>query len=165
MWDPPAEHALSKLFSGLTEHAFFTTLGVADPPLIDYCSGLLSRFVRADDFNPLKGRPDATLNELFFEANRLPETGRVRHDLFRHIGDVALFWTGLFPEALQRNPIAWGPHAVLNYTQCGKRSYLTASRCDAEDSELLLRLSEQFELCATGLREVRRDWEQMQVGS
>jgi hypothetical protein len=90
---------------------------------------------------------------------------RPRHDLFRHIGDVALFWTGLFPEALQRNPIAWGPHAVLNYTQCGKRSYLTASRCDAEDSELLLRLSEQFELCATGLREVRRDWEQMQVGS
>ena len=48
MWEPPAEHPLRRLFAGLAEHAFFSRLGVADPPLIDYLSALLSRFVHVD---------------------------------------------------------------------------------------------------------------------
>lgn len=157
---------LKQLFSGLTEHTFLTRMGVADPPLIDYLAGMLSRFVHTDaiyQFRGSSGKPITELSELINEADTLPEGGHTRREFYRHIGDMALFWAGLFPEALERNPGGWGSYAVLNYTRCGKRSYLIASSYEGEqfsnESPILRRLSEQFELCATGLREVRRDWE------
>ena len=48
MWEPTVEHPLRRLFAGLAEHAFLSHLGVADPPMIDYLSSLLSRFVHFD---------------------------------------------------------------------------------------------------------------------
>ena len=54
--------------------------------------------------------------------------------------------------------------AFLDYCRQGKRAYAIAAEIQAgEDrpsSELLNRMSEQFELCAYGLREVRREWEE-----
>jgi histidyl-tRNA synthetase len=79
MWDPPAEHPLRRLFAGLAEHAFFSHLGVADPPLIDYVSSLLSRFVHADAVFRLRGdggRPLTELVDMLSEAGQLP-AGRV----------------------------------------------------------------------------------------
>ena len=47
----------------------------------------------------------------------------------------------------------------------GKRSYRIAARIepakeDAPDGEVLARLSDRFEMCCWGLREVRRMWEE-----
>ena len=47
-WDPPDGHPLRRMFAGLAEHAFFSHLGVADPPLTDYLSRLLTRFLHFD---------------------------------------------------------------------------------------------------------------------
>ena len=53
---------------------------------------------------------------------------------------------------------------MVNYTVQGKRGYLITSRLeeaehhDAE-ADLFRRLSDQFELCAVGLRKVREEWE------
>src|SRR5688572_9084876 len=105
MWEPPAEHPLRRLFAGLAEHAFLSHLGVADPPVIDYLSALLSRFVHTDALHRLRGagdRPLTDLAEMAAEAGQLPAGGRTRREYFRHIGDFALFWTGVYPEALDR---------------------------------------------------------------
>ena len=64
MWEPPADHPLRRLFAGLTEHTFLTRLGLADPPLIDYLSTLLSRFVHTDAVHRLKGQHGRPLQEL-----------------------------------------------------------------------------------------------------
>lgn len=167
MWEPTPDHPLRRMFAGYTEHAFFTRFGLADPPLIDYLSSLLTRFVHRDEIYRLRdghGRPITEIAAMLSEADGLPEGGRTRREYFRHIGDVSLFWTGLFPEAIERDRAGWGRHAVLNYTTFGKRSYLIASQADDErasdEAPVLRRLSEQFELCATGLREVRREWEE-----
>jgi hypothetical protein len=166
MWEPPIEHPLRRMFAGLTEHTFLTRFGIADPQLIDYLSTLLSRFVHADAiyrFRDTHGQPITELALMMSEANALPDGGATRREYYRHIGDLTLFWAGLFPESLERNTHAWGMYAVLNYTTCGKRSYFLASQYDDDrfrnEAPVLKRLSEQFELCATGLREVRRDWE------
>ena len=50
------------------------------------------------------------------------------------------------------------------YCAHGSRAYRVASRMEPHDSaqqssDLLGRLAERFELCALGLREVRREWE------
>jgi hypothetical protein len=161
MRDLAPEHPLSRTFAGLTEHAFLSRFGVADPPLIDYLSALLSRFVHVDTIHKLpdaEGQPLTDVAAMVAQANTLPEGGVTRREYFKHIGDVTLFWTGLFPETLERRADGWGKHAVINYTACGKRSYRIAATDDPQ-GPVLLRISDQFEICAVGLREVRRDWE------
>jgi hypothetical protein len=166
MWEPNPTHPLCRMFAGHTEQSFFSRFGIADPPLVDYLSTLLARFVHTDAIYRLRdaeGRPITELAAMLQEANTLPEGGRTRREFYRHIGDVSLFWTGLFPESLERRKESWGAYAMLNFTTCGKRSYLLASQYDDEsyrdEAPVLKRLSEQFELCATGLREARREWE------
>jgi hypothetical protein len=168
MWDPPPGHPLRRMFAGITEHAFLTTLGVADPPLIDYLSLLLSRFVHADAVYRLRDAEGKRLDELtgmVVEAEKLPAEGRTRREYHRHIGDFALFWSGVFPEAVNRMQTAPVKDHRVNFTALGKRSYYIASTFEGEvfqnEAPVLRRLSEQFELCAYGLREVRREWEEL----
>lgn len=169
MWNPPAEHPLRRMFAGLAEHAFFSHLGVADPPLIDYLSTLLSRFVHTDGVYRLRhqsGRPLTELTAMVVEAEQLPCGGRTRREYYRHIGDFALFWTGVFPEALNAVRSRHCKDHLIDYTVQGKRGYLLTSRFDEDDHRdadagLFRRLSDQFELCALGLRQVRAEWEDM----
>ena len=165
MWDPPAEHPLRRLFAGLAEHAFFSRLGVADPPLIDYLSELLSRFIHLDAVFKLRNAAGKTLEEvaaMLIEAEALPE-GRTRREVYRHIGDFTLFWTGVYPERLNRLRSALSKDHFIDYCEQGKRSYFIASTFAddpyREEAPVLRRLSEEFELCAYGLNQVRREWE------
>ena len=169
MWDAPDGHPLRRLFAGLAEHAFFSHLGVADPPLTDYLSTLLTRFVHFDAVYRLRneaGKPITELTEMVIEAEQLPAGGRTRREYYRHIGDFALFWTGLYPEAVERQRRRAVKDALVNYTVQGKRGYLITSRLEEQEhhdaeADLFRRLSEQFELCAVGLRKVREDWEEL----
>ena len=48
------DHPLRRLFAGLTEQTFIDTLGLGDPPLVDYLSALLSRFLHATVNMPIR---------------------------------------------------------------------------------------------------------------
>ena len=90
--------------------------------------------------------------------------GDARREVHRHIGDFTLFWVGVYPEALRRRQNATRRDHLIDYQAEGKRSYWIAStiETDTEKSapaEVLERLSRNFDLCAYGLREVRREWE------
>ncbi len=171
MWTPPPEHPLRQTFAGLAEHAFFSDLGVVDPPLIDYLSALLARFIHKDEvyrLRGLSGQPLTELGEMVTEAERLPPGGTTRCEYYRHIGDFALFWTGLFPEAVERQRLRTCKDSLVSYTAQGKRGYLLTSRMEEErhhDTEagLFLRLSEQFEVCAVGLRKVRAGLDELRT--
>jgi hypothetical protein len=168
MWELPNDHPLQRMFAGLAEHAFFSHLGVADPPLTDYLSSLLTRFLHFDAVYRLRngaGRPITELAEMVIEAEHLPAGGRTRLEYYRHIGDFALFWTGLYPEAVDRLRSRVCKDAMVSYTVQGKRGYLITSRLEEaehhdQEAGLFRRLSDQFELCAVGLRKVREEWEQ-----
>ena len=134
---------LAHFFSGVAEQTFQAELGVVDPPLVDYLSELLLRFVRQDLAVPrgVTGHRLSDLGEMLQEATfRLGEAQRKIHC---QIGDFALFWAGLFPEALR------APSQIESLEQ------------EAPSADLLQRLAERFELCAYGLREVRREWERL----
>ena len=161
-------HPLRTLFAGLTEHAFVAQMGIADPPLIDYISDLLARFLHMDNVFRLRdsaGRPITELAAMAMEAEALPPEGRTRREYHRHIGDFALYWSGLFPEAVDRFQRASTRDHLVNFTRLGKRSYRLASEADrshfADESAVLQRLGHDFELCALGLREVRHEWEEL----
>ncbi len=155
---------LQRFFVGLAEYTFQTHLGVADPRLVDYISELLIRFVRSEAVFKVRNLTGQQLGEI---AEMLPEAeqriGDARRAVHQHIGDFALFWTGLYPESLRPRRTEEVDRFV-NYCLHGKRAYAIASTIETDEDEaapgeVLHRLSEEFEMCAYGLREVRREWE------
>ena len=166
MWSPKPDHPLRRLFGGLTEHAFMQSLGLADPQLTDYLSELLSRFVSMNAVFRLRdadGRPLEEVAAMLVEAEGMPPEGRTRREYHRHIGDFTLFWTGVYPEALRRLRSVLVKDHFIDYCEQGKRSYYIASTFEEgpyrAEAPVLRRLSEEFELCAYGLNQVRREWE------
>jgi hypothetical protein len=161
---------LRRFFSGLTEYTFQTRLGVADPPLIDYLSDLLTRFVRSDVIYRVRDSRGKLLVQVADMLNEAEQRiGSARRDVHRHIGDFTLFWAGLYPESLSRKQSASDMDQLLDYWAQGKRAYWIASRIEVDDSstelsDILERLSYQFEMCAYGLREVRSEWERRDDG-
>lgn len=152
---------LFRYFAGITEQTFEARLGVADPPVIDYVTDLLVRFIRSDAVfrvrNP-SGQRLIKVADMFAEAEA--RIGNARREVHRHIGDFTLFWTGVYPETLEQAR----PDRVTDYQSHGKRAYFIASTIEAEEdanppAEVLERLSDMFDLCAYGLGEVRREWE------
>jgi hypothetical protein len=167
MITPPLHHPLRRMFAGVTEHAFQTSLGVADPPLTDYLAEILSRFTHADALFPLRdgqGRRLDEVGQMLAEAQKLPPEGRTAREAHRQVGDVTLFWTGLFPEALERLRSV-RKDAFIDYCLAGKHAYYVASSFDDDSADpapaVLRRLAEQFELCAYGLQQVRRELDAM----
>lgn len=164
---PKSPNTLRRFFSGLTECTFQSRLGVADPDLLDYISDLLVRFVRFDavcKIRDMTGRPLTEIAEMLYEAEQ--RVGDAKREVHRHIGDYALFWSGVYPESLRRRQSPPRMDFVLDYCQHGKRAYLIASSIETDEanernapSQVLERLSHEFELCVYGLREVRREWE------
>ena len=154
--------ALRRFFGGLIESTFQTELGVADPGLTDYLGDLLVRFSRWDAVFRLRTPDGARIEEV---AGMLTEAdareGRPRREGFRHAGDVALFYTGVYPERLRRRGTA---DALLNVASLGKAAYRTAAEQDPPeeaDAPVLLRLAEEFEVCGVGLGRVRAEWEKL----
>src|SRR4051794_10392207 len=164
-----ADHPLRRYFSGLAEHTFVEDLGVADPPLIDYLSELLSRFISMDAIHKFQasGRTLEQVAEMLLEAEAMPPEGRTYREVHRHIGDFTLFWTGVYPEALRRLKAALTKDSFIDYCEQGKRSYYIASTFEDEpynvEAPVLRRLSEGFELVAYGLTQVRREWERFRT--
>lgn len=156
---------LARFFSGVCEYVFESRLGVADPPLVDYLSHLMIRFARLDTVQRvrnLSGRPVVEVADMLTEAEG--RLGLAKRDVHRHIGDVTLFWTGVYPESLPKLRAVEKKDFFVDYCAQGKRAYYIASTIETDreedtPNEILQRLSHQFELCAYGLGEVRREWE------
>jgi hypothetical protein len=172
MWSLKPEHPLRRLFAGLTEHTFLNRLGVGDPALVDYLSALLSRFLHFDQIFRLRNAQGRRLEEvadMMLEAEAMPPGGRTRREVYRHIGDFTLFWTGVYPESLSRMQSVPRKDFFIDYCEQGKRSYYIASTFDEgeyrEEAPVLRRLSDEFELYAYGLNQVRREWERMRPGA
>ena len=160
---------LRDFFAGVAEYAFETRLGIADPPLVDYIAGLLTRFVSADSLyavRDLAGHRLEEVGEMLVEGGA--RVGDARREVHRHIGDFTLFWTGVYPEALRGAQTKVGHDRFVDYCTQGKRAYYIASMIpsDSEEvrSEVLERLSQEFELCAFGLNEARKEWERRDPG-
>jgi hypothetical protein len=156
---------LDRFFSGLSEFIFHSKLGVADVQLVDYLSDMMLRFVRVEALHRVRknnGRPATEVFQMLCEAEQ--RIGLARREVHRHIGDFTLFWSGMYPETLRKVKPERSRDGFLDYCHQGKRAYAIAAKIQAgEDrpsSDLLNRLSEHFELCAYGLREVRREWEE-----
>ena len=157
--------AVQHFFSGLAEYVFQTQLGVADPPLVDYVSDLICRFVRWDALFAVRDWRDAPCTRSWRWWRR-PSSGRAM------LGEWFIATSGILRCsgwacirmrcencAVRTRKIAW---SITVPKASEPTSWPARSTTDSEDdppADLLQRLSVQFELCALGLRQVRRQWE------
>ena len=166
---PSYDHqALERMFAGLVEQAFCVEVGVCDPKLNDYLVAMLVDFTHVDRLYAIRDARGRQLNQItemlaVLEEERGAESQVHRRRIYRHIGDFALFWAGVYPEGLSRNRRAVSADWLIDYVDHGKNSYGIAASLFDEDSQppssLLRRLGEEFEICAHGLGLVRRGWE------
>lgn len=156
--------SLNRFFVGLSEYVFHSKLGVVDTQLVDYVSQLLVRFTRIEGVQRVRlldGQPATEVVAMVAEAEQ--RLGEAKREVHRHIGDYTLFWSGLYPEALRQMQSKHTGDQFINYCAQGKRAYRIASSIKGDErttpNALLRRMSEEFDLCAYGLREIRREWE------
>jgi hypothetical protein len=170
----PLNHPLRRLFGTLTEKSFAEHLGWPDLKVTDYVSNLLVEFTHTDQLYKIQDKHGRTVDSvvgLLFESEVLLEAqslGR-EQEVHRHIGDFTLFMAGLFPEYLRRLKSAsmiYHQDFLVDYVKTGKRSYGIVATYggsnDDHESPLFRKLSENFELCVTGLGFVRNDLDRMQ---
>lgn len=168
MQEIPTNHPLRRFFVGAVEDAFYARLGLCDPALTAYLAELLVSFTRMDRLDTIRRVKGKGLDQVArmlavtLDENLASENERDRA-AYRHIGDHALFWTGLYPEQLKR-VCCDSPDLLLEYVGQGKRCYAIVSELSTEDSEppssLFQHLSEDFESCVFGLGLVRRQIEE-----
>jgi hypothetical protein len=169
----PARHPLRQLFGSLTEKSFTEHLGWPDLNVTSYVSNLLVDFTRTDQLYKIRNRQDKpveTVVDLLFESEVLLEAQSLdrEREVHQHIGDFTLFMAGLFPEYLRRLKTAsaiYHKDFLVDYVKTGKRSYgIVAQMADSpspDEPPLFKKLSDNFELCVTGLGFVRSDLDRM----
>ncbi|MFZ0631854.1 MAG: hypothetical protein WA399_04350 [Acidobacteriaceae bacterium] len=163
-------HPLRQLFHEVVAGCYSRYSGITDPELTTYVGDLLTEFSESENLYRIKdaeGRPLTALQAMidasdpvFGGAASFDEERAKR----RHIGDYALFATGMYPETAQ----LWrhtGEAGVAELIRTGKESYYIVSTFDLfeyrDEAPLFARLSEEFERCMHGLAKVREELDKM----
>ncbi len=147
-------HPLRRLFLTLTERGMVQQV-YRDAQTSRYLADLLIEFVYWENMNRItsdEGRRLETLVEMMAQgsAQMLPGMRRAH---FKHIGDLALFHLGLFPEHLTYGRRLLGP---AYYAAQGRRSYSIAAESEYDRETIVLRkLSEHFQECVATLNWVQ----------
>lgn len=169
----PPRHPLRQLFGALTEKSFTEHLGWPDVNVTAYLSNLLVDFASTDQLYKVRdrqGKPLDTVVELLYESEVLcgAQSLERERDVHQHIGDFTLFMAGLFPEYLRRLKTAgliYHQDFLVDYVKAGKRSYGIVAEIardpGPDEPPLFRKLSENFELCVTGLGFVRSDLDRL----
>ena len=154
---------LARFFDGVMRRAF-GDLGMDDPAAGRYLTDLLTRFARQEALAPLSvstRRRLETVADSLLEIQRVWEWQSPGFDpwreraLRRHVGDYALFMTGIFRDHVERLS------ATDYFQREGQRAYRfvaeTSRTASApEEAELFVRLAQRFERYAGTLTYIRK---------
>ena len=168
-------HPLRAFFEERVEEHFRAELGLRDAELQSYVANVLTEFCEAEQLCKIRdatGRPLHDVGELLLQSDPIygpaPSFDRERQ-VRKHIGDYALFFTGMFPESLNKYRLR--RHRLENFVdwmKAGKESYFIVSTFEffeyAKVAPLFARLSCEFEACVYGLNRVRNDLLDRQYG-
>jgi hypothetical protein len=162
--DVSRDHPLRKYFLEAVHQALSSAKPTRDlEDVEDYLSGLLVRFASHESLYAIRnaeGAPVRSVAELLMEGDiryHAASFDRER-EVHRHIGDLLLFTSGLFPELLAD----WrrrADDALLDPIRQGQESYYVVSTFDhdpyAGEAYTFLKLSEHFEAFRYGLHQLR----------
>ena len=166
-------HPLQQLFTELVNRNYEEALGRNDNELNSYVASMLCEFCDAEQLFKIRnaqGRPLHDVGEMLLESDPVygdaPSFDRERQ-VRKHIGDMALFFTGMFPESINHQRLRRARiENFIDFMRAGKESYYIVSKFEffeyAKVAPLFGRLAENFEACVHGLNLVRGDLQDMQ---
>ncbi len=169
----PESHPLQQLFIELVGRHYAEEIGLRNPQIVSYVAHLLAEFCEVDQLFKIRnvaGRPLSDVGEMLLESDPVygpaPSFDRERQ-VRKHIGDYTLFFTGMFPESINRFRLR--RHRLenfLDWMKAGKESYYIVSKFEhfeyAKVGPLFASLSQHFEQCVYGLNLVKNDLQEMQ---
>lgn len=166
----PEEHALRQLFHRTVSECYAEHLGVHDREVTSYVADLLTEFCVVENLYSIRdpeGRPVKDVAQMLAASDPVLGTAPsfdAERKLRKHIGDYALFSTGMYPEAVQRSKFA-GDASFLEMVRTGKESYYIVSQFNLfeyqSEAPFFGRLAEEFESYMYGLTKVRGELDRM----
>jgi len=163
---------LHQFFTAVVEHNY-EELGVHSVEVQVYVATLLTEFCEVENLYKIKsadGRRLADLGEMLLESD--PVYGAAssfdrERQVRKHIGDYALFFTGMFPESLNARRLRRSRvESLVDFVKAGKESYYIVSKFEhfeyAKVAPLFRRMSAEFETLVYGLNQVKNELEEMQ---
>jgi hypothetical protein len=160
-------HPLAPFFQQMVRNSYAGKLGIHDSAITRYIAGLLCEFSESDKLYKVKdeaGKPIVALEEMIAAADPVHGTAPsfdAERAVRKHIGDYALFVSGMYPESMDPWRKRHGQQSFEELVRVGKESYYIVSQFDldeyAEEAPMFARLSEWFDRCIYGLRLVRDD--------
>ena len=166
-------HPLRQLFTDLVARNFATGVGVYNQEVVGYVANLLTEFCEAEQLYKVRnaaGHPLHDVGEMLLEADPIygdaPSFDRERQ-VRKHIGDYTLFYTGMFPESINRWRLRRARlEGFVDFVKAGKESYYIVSTFEhfeyAKVAPLFKHLSEYFERCVYGLNLVKNELQETQ---
>ena len=169
----PESHPLQQLFQDLVGRHYAEEIGIRDPQIVAYVSHLLAEFCECDQLYKVRdsaNRPLADVGEMLLESDPVygpaPSFDRERQ-VRKHIGDYSLFFSGMFPESLNRHRLR--KHRLegfLDFIKAGKESYYIVSKFEhfeyAKVAPLFSRMAQDFERLVYGLNQVKNELQELQ---
>jgi hypothetical protein len=170
----PESHPLRQLFSEVVSRNFSAPgVEIRDAQVGSYIANMLCEFCESDQLHKIRnaqGKPLTDVGEMLLESDPIygeaPSFDRERQ-VRKHIGDYTLFFSGMFPESINR----WRLRRqrlenFVDFMKAGKESYFIVSKFEffeyAKVAPLFARLSKDFERCVYGLNMVKNDLQEMQ---
>jgi hypothetical protein len=169
----PESHPLQQLFLELVSRNFSDGVGLRNQEVSHYVASLLTEFCEGEQLYKIRntdGRPLDDAGEMLLESDPIygdaPSFDRERQ-VRKHIGDYTLFFTGMFPESINRFRLRRKRlEGFLDFIKAGKESYYIVSKFEffeyAKVAPLFARLSQEFERCVYGLNLVKNELQEMQ---
>jgi hypothetical protein len=161
-------HPLRQLLAEAIANSFGREVGMRDEEIWAYLANLLTDFCDTRNLYALKnaeGRSLDDVGEMLLEGDPVfgPAASFDRERQVRkHIGDFTLFYSGMFPESINRFRLR---HArlenLVDFVKAGKESYFVVSKYDQMEyrkvAPMFGRLSNNFETWVFGLNLVRKE--------
>ncbi len=161
-------HPLEPFFQQVVRNSYAGKLGMHDPAINNYIASLLCEFSTSENLYKVRdehGKRIDNLDGMVQAADPVHGTATsfdAERAVRKHIGDYALFVSGMYPESLEsgatfrrRN----GHQSFDELVSVGKESYYIVSQFDleeyADEAPMFRRLSGWFDRCIYGLRLVR----------
>jgi hypothetical protein len=158
-------HPLEPFFQQMVRNSYTGKLGMHDTAITSYVARLLCEFSEADKLYKVRddeGRPIHALEDMLQAADPVHGTAAsfdAERAVRKHIGDYALFVSGMYPESMGPNRRRHGHQNFEELVKVGKESYYIVSQFDleeyADEAPMFRRLAGWFDRCIYGLRLVR----------
>jgi hypothetical protein len=168
----PESSPLQRFFKEVVERNY-DEIGMRSSEVQAYVANLLAEFCETETLYKIRtadGRALCDVGEMLLESDPVygpaPSFDRERQ-VRKHIGDYALFFSGMFPEGLNHSRLRrTRMEGLVDFVRAGKESYYIVSKFEhfeyAKVAPLFRRMSNEFERLVYGLNHVKNELEELQ---